>query len=152
MLEAQEKVIREGVVVLAASIQANVLLFQPGPDDLPGELLICLEPEIDPRILAAVAGGIGPLKHKSWPDPARDTIAKYLTAETVRVFGLEVPAEMSRGHKLFCTTTIFRRRSLPDGVLKGRLFPVLVHPARFFAMILPHKHWTESGNALYLNS
>lgn len=152
ILAAQKSVIKHGVVVLGAVIQANNLLFKAGPNDHPGELLLSLDPVIAPETLRAIARELFGLKGKICLDTERAVISRYLTDERIRVVGHDLPAELSRGHGCFCTTTIFRRRSLPAGVLDGQLMPVLVHPTSRFAIVLPHQYWTKEGHKQYTNS
>ncbi len=152
ILAAQKSVIKHGVVVLGACVQANNLLFRAGSDDHPGELLLSLDPTIAPETLRAIAVELFGLKGKLCLDPGSNAISQYLADEMTRVVGHEVPAELNRGYPCFCTTTIFRRRSLPTGVLTGQLMPVLVHPISRYAMVLPHPYWTKEGSEQYSRS
>ncbi len=145
LLASQDSLIKEGIVVLGAVVQANELLFHPGPLDHPGELLICLDPEIPPEDLRDIAHDIYLLKGESWRDQARAEFSNYLGNEMIRVCGLKVPDDISRGHECFCTTTLFCRQSLPEGILSGNLMPVLVHPGSLLAIVLPSRYWTEAG-------
>ncbi len=149
LMDAQETIIEEGVVVLAAVIQANELLFKPGPQDHPGELVLSLDQAIDGQTLAAMAHDLFALKGKECPDEERAEVSNYLANERIRVFGLPVPAQLDRGFRCFCTTTIFRRRSFPAGYLSRKLVPALVHPTSLLAMILPHEYWTPEGRQHY---
>jgi hypothetical protein len=65
------------------------------------------------------------------------SLANHLTNELTRVYGLPIPAEIAGGRTAYCTTTVIRRASLPDGMLTGRAFPILVHPRLKMAMVLP---------------
>lgn len=152
ILAAQKSVIKQGVVVLGACVQANNLLFGAGLDDHPGELLLSFDPAIAPETLRAIAHDLYGIKGKLCLDPGSNAISQYLADEMTRVVGREVPAELNRGHSCFCTTIIFRRRSLPTGVLTGQLMPVLVHPISRYAMVLPHPYWTEEGAEQYSRS
>lgn len=145
----QEKLIAHGIVHLGALVQANEALFNPGPHDLPGELLICLNENLDPDFVSQIAYAVYGLKGQPRPDPDGARLSHYLADELIRVYGYPVPPDITGGLTAHCSTTVFRRRSLPDGYLSGRLFPILVHPETFHATVLPHRYWSPEAREVY---
>ncbi len=135
---------QEGEIVWGSIIQANALLFSPGPHNCPGELLYSLEDSagVDPQYLEEVADRLGELKGTKPDNPALFEIAHYLTDERIRVFGLPVPELLSPGIGCKISTTFFVRKHLPGGVLVGRILPVLVLPRQpHVALPLPERYW-----------
>lgn len=145
--------LKHGVVVWGHIIQANRLLFEPGVDDCPGELIFCLDEQHRGSVqeLADCARQLFSLKGTSPDDPSLMGIAEYLTDEYTRVFGLEVPAAISgHGHRI--SSTFFVRKHMPTGVLRQPLLPLLVLPEEpFVATVLPSKFWSEDFHSFWLD-
>ncbi|MBS0265991.1 MAG: hypothetical protein JSS02_28930, partial [Planctomycetes bacterium] len=87
------RLIREGAVVWGHVVQANGMLFEPGPHDCPGEMVFLLDQKVvDPDFLLQVARKLQSLKHTTPEDPGLRAVADHLTNEQTRRFGLPVPA------------------------------------------------------------
>ena len=138
------QLLSDGVVVWAYLIQANSMLFEKGPWDLPGEVVYCIEDtrRADPLKLQQVARKLGQLKGTQPNTPDLSRIAEYLTDELIRVFGLPVPESISPDLKCRISTTYFVRKHLPLRKLCNPLIPFLVHPTNpFVATSLPARYW-----------
>lgn len=136
-----------GTVVWGHIIQANSLLFQPGADDCPGELVYSLTDaqRVDPDYLGQVAHQLFSLKGTEPADPDLAPIAEYLTNEMIRVFGLAVPKTISANLPCRISTTFFVRKHLPLRRLCTPLLPIVVNPVEpYVAMPLPARYWPQS--------
>lgn len=136
----------EGTVVWGHIIQANSLLFAPGADDCPGELVYSLADtrRVDPEDLGQVAHQLYTLKGTEPEDPELAPIANYLTDEMIRVFGLSVPRTISPNLPCRISTTFFARKHLPQRRLCTSLLPIVVHPREpYVAMPLPSRYWPQ---------
>ncbi len=137
---------RHGRIVWGHVVQANVLLFETGFDDCPGEIVYSLDdPQtVDPDILTEVAEKLFSLKGRTPNAPALAGIADYLTDEFTRVFGLEVPQAISPNLRCHVSSTMFHRRHLPDKRLSASEFPVIVSPdSPHYVLPLPSRYWPE---------
>ena len=146
IFRAQKRILRDGLVVWGHLIQANMLLFKPGPMDHPGEVVYCPERlrRVDPDELATVAHRLGSLKGTSPRDENLRSIADYLTNERIRVFGLEVPRSVSPRLRCMISSVQFRRLHLPAQRLRKGLFPIVVLPeSPRLAIVLPARYWPE---------
>lgn len=150
LLDSQSMLIKRGVVRLGAIIQANTLLFEAGNQDHPAALLVCMDPDISPAELLAIASAA--FAHKGDPQPADPklaSLADHLGKELTRVFGLPVAPSITGGRTAYCSTTILRRASFPDRIVRGRIFPILVDPSTLMAIALPHPYWSAESHAVY---
>lgn len=137
-------VLEGGVVVWGHVIQANQLMFEPGSDNCPGEVVYSFHnPEqVDPEYLLHVARGLFELKGTRPTDPQLAPIADYLTDEMIRVFGLAVPHSISPALPCQISTTFFLRKHLPKGRLCAPILPLVVNrQPPFVALPLPARYW-----------
>lgn len=143
-LSAQRKVFRDGVIVWGHLIQANGGLFVPGQQNLPGEMVYCLQSHgLDPQELGNVATELATLKGTQPTSHALREIADYLTDEMIRVFGLAVPPSISRDGCLISTVQ-FARHHLPNQMLSDSVLPLVVAPqSPHYAFVLPAVYWPE---------
>jgi len=135
---------RDGVVVWGHVIQANQLMFQPGSENCPGEVVYSLAEshQVDPDTLAQVARDLFSLKGTHPNHPELNPIANYLTDEMIRVFGLPVPKVISPTLPCQISTTMFFRKHLPRQRLCSSLLPLVVNPSPpFVALPLPERYW-----------
>lgn len=147
LLDAQETLIKRGVVRMGTLIQVNRLLFKKGDQDHPGELLVCPDADTPPGELLDIASKA--YDRKGAPDPDDPDLAGHLENQLTRVFGMRIAPSITGGRTAYCSTTIFRRESFPDSIIRGRLFPILVDPQTYMAMVLPHPYWTPESHAIY---
>ncbi len=143
---------KTGIVVWGHVIQANEELFTPSPSldsytyDRAGEVVFEVHGGTlgTPLELERVAKELGSLKYSDDLDSELQPWADYLTAETVRVVGWQVPTKLTASTTCFVSTTLFRRSHLPTGVLQQSLLPLVVATKQpYFAMPLPKEYWPQ---------
>jgi hypothetical protein len=142
----RKRILRDGIVVWGAVIQANRMIFTPGPRDVPGEVVYCpdLSRKVNVGVLSAVAGRLFSLKGTTPDDQNLNGIANYLANERIRVFGLPVPHSVSPELPCMISTIFFRRTHLPNRVLSSKMLPIILLPkAPRLAMVLPSKYWPD---------
>lgn len=147
----QRSVFRHGKVVWAHVIQANNVLWDP-PDpthedngDAPGELVFSLDVggRVTPVYLEPLAERLAQTRGQPLGDAELRRIGDYLDAETVRVFGWNVPKQLSPQVPCYISTTMFLRKHLPNARLHHPFLPVVVsHKAPYFVMPLPERFWS----------
>jgi hypothetical protein len=140
-------VFSEGVVVWGQIIQANQLLFSPGADNCPGEVVFSASKRVDSEVelLRDVAISMADLKGTQPENPQAAAVAEYLTDEMIRVFGLKAPDLIGSGIKYRISTTFFVRKHLPNGYLSNGLLPLVVLPREpCYAMPLPSRYWAPA--------
>ena len=145
LFENQDVLFSEGTVVWGRIIQANALLFSPGPEDHPAVVVYSLEEEIDsnPKLIKKVARRMGKLKGKM-TDPDLQKFSDMLKSEHTRKWKVPIPTRISNNIQCFYTTTLVIRKHIPDGYLINGLFPYLVCPEKTnAATILPSRYWSE---------
>jgi len=151
-ISAEKDLKRNGIGVPGTIVQANEQLFSPGDHDHPAELLFSLSPGVDVSALWRLAHEIYALKGKAAADPEEAFFSRYLADELERVRGVKIPARLSLVEQAFVSTTIIYRAHLPGRILKPAIYPVLVSPVSFVAMVLPNKYWTREGRELFERS
>jgi hypothetical protein len=140
---------REGIVVWGHIIQANNLLFSPGPFDCPGEVVYSLDGTnpVDPDELGSIASALFSLKHTKPSDPDLASVANYLTNQMIRVLGKPVPRAISPGLACRISTVYVVRKHLPAPAhsLERSLLPIIVHPKPpHIALVLPSRYWPRA--------
>lgn len=138
-----------GIIVPGTFIQANSMLFEPGDDDHPGELLFSLSADADVIELRQVAESLFMWKGENSPDPEESFFSAYLANELKRVLGVKLSEKICPIPDTYVSTTVFYRDSFPNGVLDSASFPILVSPETFAAVVLPYKFWNSAGHDLY---
>ena len=134
----------EGTVVWGHIVQANQLMFRPGPDNCPGEVVYSLDESrsASPKYLGSLADELYDLKGAYVDDPGLAKIANHLANEQTRVFGLPVPPAISPVVRCRISTTIFFRKHLPGRRLCSPLLPLVVNPQPpYIALPLPERYW-----------
>lgn len=141
--EDRQRVLREGHLVWAAIVQANTMLFDPGPHDHPAEVVYTLDPGQveDPARLLQVAERIYALKETAPEDEELARLAHHLTVETERLFGQPIVPWLSNGMDLELSSVMVHRKHLPSGFLRRSVFPILVAPDPRWVMVLPERYW-----------
>jgi hypothetical protein len=142
----QELLLTEGTVAWGALVQANSILFGPGMSDAPATMIYSAEPaiEVEPERLATIASRLFSLRGFAREDPAEQQYGNMLEKESERAMGIAIPASHAEGLQIFSTTVMIRRCHLPGRILRGKLMPVLMHPASTAVMIVPSEVWPES--------
>lgn len=145
LFDNAQALLREGRVVWGAVVQANKALSEPGPmAGATGEILYDPHGRVPDADLHATARTVLALKGCNFDMPDLASISQYLNDETVRVFGLDLPARLA-AYPLKVSSTWFDRKHLPDGVLAQPLIPVLVSDAHPGAVLpLPAPFWPDN--------
>jgi hypothetical protein len=142
----QRLLLTEGSVGWGAIVQANGILFGPGPSDAPATMIFSTDPaiEADPSLLSNIASNLYALKGGQWPDPEQQRYGDMLADERERAMGIAIPRSLSGDFNIRSTTVIIRRRHLPGRMLIGMRVPILTHPNSNAIMIVPSIMWPES--------
>jgi hypothetical protein len=113
--------VRDGVVVAGAVIQANVELFTPGDDDLPASVLYSADAYYRRNWLELAGWAERLLNWKigaGEPHPQEfNVVVDDLRRERL-TFAQEMPVAAFGGRAVFHTTTMFHRRDLAERVLR----------------------------------
>ena len=139
--EKQETLFRKGRIGWGALVQADDGVFARGEDDLPGVLVYSEDEYFDARPMELAAIGARLLELKAaggTSDLAR--FAQGVRNDTGRPLGLTVPAALS-AKEPFLSSFVAIRAHLPDGILAGAWFPVLIHSSSVVPMIVPSTFW-----------
>jgi hypothetical protein len=139
--EKQETLFRKGRIGWGALVEADEAMFARGDDDLPGVLVYSEDEYFDarPMELAAIGARLLALRAAGGSaDLAR--FAQGVRNDTGRPLGLPVPAALSPKEPML-SSFVAVRAHLPDGVLAGTWFPVLIHPSSVVPMIMPSTFW-----------
>ena len=114
-LDHLESLFIHGIVTWGHVVQANAMLFEDGPVNLPGELVYSLEDRslASPEYLKSVAHYLFELKGTLPDDPQLGAIAEHFTNEHTHVFGLPVPGCISPLIRCRISSTYFVRHHLP---------------------------------------
>jgi len=141
--DKQETVFRKGRIGWGALVEADDGVFVRGEEDLPGVLVYSEDEYFDarPAELAAVGARLAELKAAgaaSNSDASR--FARAVRNDAGRPLGEPVPASLNARQPLLSSFVAIRSH-LPDGLLAGDWFPVLVHPSSAVPMIVPHAFW-----------
>ena len=141
------KVIKNGNIVWGHIVQANVLLFKPGTNDCPASVLFSPDPKevINLSALNYASGCMFNLKNTTPGDEELLQIANTLTDEMSRTFGVKVPQKFCQGFNFYEASTFISRKHLPNGVLSGSVFPLLVSSrSPYYCFPLPSKYWSKN--------
>ncbi|MHC4377086.1 MAG: hypothetical protein ACYS26_10850 [Planctomycetota bacterium] len=144
-MAGERHLMQRGVVVPGAIVQANHLLWEPGEDAHPAELVYCLDPGVALERLPELAHELYELKGTKPDERTPRFIADHLANERTRTRGVRLPLQLAGQKETFTSTTIVYREHLPKGHLDGNRYPVLVCPSSHVALILPHDLWSAEG-------
>lgn len=146
----QKDIWREGKIVWGHIIVANRALWQPGENDLPGEVVYSLDaPDTEAlEKLPKIARALSDAKFSEKPieafPPEEQEIVEHLRNERDRAFGMAVPPSFSQGLRCFTSTFWAHRAHLPEKALGGRLLPLLVLVKKVHdVLIIPGKFWPD---------
>ena len=146
VFENQWKLFKDGRIVWAHIVQANVQLFEPGTSDCPASVVFCPDDAINVGVdvLSYAARSMFALKGTLPKDPELLKIAKKVTDEYTRTFGVSVPERFSSGFELYEATTFVSRKHLPNRILSGSLFPMLIACRKpYYSLPLPSRYWPK---------
>ena len=140
----RRRMLRTGIVVWGAFVQANSRMSVRGVGDSPGEVIYCPDPLaiFDPDWLLGVAGELSTTKDEVGLPPDLEPIGEYLAEDSTRAFGRIVPRSVVGDRELALSTVLIFRRHVPGKRLCHPLVPLLVaaEPPRI-GMIVPQRFW-----------
>ncbi len=147
IFKLQSRLLKEGRVVWGHIVQANTLLFEPGPHDCPASVLLSHDPRADgcPDKLQQTSQAIFRLKGTTPADPILAEFARVITDEMERHWQ-HVPTQVSGLSETYNVALMFFRKHLPIGYLPpvGLPYPVLTIPGEKSALIVPGRYWPEA--------
>jgi hypothetical protein len=148
--------------VLAIVLTANPALHATPNDtetfDAPAAVLFAPDLSVDRAadLLRRIALRLGQPEDNS----AATTVEEQRVAEDAASFWdalgdgfpmrVEVPASLTEGHLVYCTSLMIARRDIPLGHLRSFWLPLLVDaPNCPFALVAPLSYWDESLRRLW---
>ncbi|MCP4695128.1 MAG: hypothetical protein GY859_44280, partial [Desulfobacterales bacterium] len=140
----QNLLMNRGRVVWGHIIQANELLFKPGPHDCPAAVVFSLDPWYENNLarLESIAHDLYNLKAEKKGDREIDFFADVLRDEGTPMFSTVIPKAITGKIPVFYTTIVVHRKHLPVNYLNSVWFPLLINPIKTVAaMILPARYW-----------
>ena len=140
--EKQETLFRKGRIGWGALVEADDGVFAPGGDDLPGVLVYSEDDYFDarPAELAAIGARLMELRTAGGTGSELARFAQNVRNDSGRPLGVAVPASLSAREPML-SSFVAVRAHLPEGVLAGSWFPVLIHPSSVVPMIMPSTFW-----------
>jgi hypothetical protein len=144
--ENRNDLLKHGQVVWGHIVQANVALFSSGLFDSAANIVFPSDPSvvIDPAELAEVAERLFELKDTVPGDRQLATLAKHLSDEFDRAFGMPVPNSLSPKFQSLMSSSVVARRHLPQRRLCFPLLPIIVSPRTpKTIMPLPSRYWPD---------
>ncbi len=141
----QEPLLDFGRVVWARIVQANMNIFEDGPEDHPCATLFFDRPGPIESLdaLDKLAGKIFSLKGSTEQAP-RDLrrVVEVITDELSTELNLALPLSATGGETIYYTSTMLFRDHLPGRRLVSSWFPYVVLPERTPAsIVLPERFW-----------
>ena len=144
--EKQETVFRKGRIGWGALVEADDGVFVRGDDDRSGLLVYSEDQYFDarPAELAAIGARLAALKTAGGVGASElGRFAQFVRNDAGRPLGVPVPTSLSAKQPTLSSFVAIRSH-LPDGLLAGDWFPVLVHPSSDVPMIVPHAFWPDA--------
>jgi hypothetical protein len=142
----QERLLREGEIVLGRMIVANAALLRPGPFDHGALLVLARDPALEraPDALAEIARDLAQLRDaEDQANPHAASFGKHLRAEHRRTRRAKIHPSLTEGWHAERTDVVVGRAHLPDGVLHDAPIPVLVLEELEPVMIVPSPAWAD---------
>ena len=138
---------KSGRVVWGHLVQANGRLFQSGTNDAPGEIVYCVDYKRPVHLLelSHIASRCYKLKHGERRNEQEHFVGNHLENEYTRVFGLDIPATISRNLPCTLSTVQICRHHLPNGRLTKTWFSLFMdEEPPYSVMILPSRYWPQA--------
>ena len=140
----QKQILRDGHVHWAAIVQANSLLFLPGPVDSGAQVVYAPDNDLPLEALRQIASRLFSFKTRPPADPVLARIGQMLARETERALDWPVPPTLTGGRRVITTIVMIHRAFVPGGMLGMNHFPIIADPQTSLALLLPSKFWPES--------
>jgi hypothetical protein len=142
----QDLLLSEGTVVWGALVQANTLLFRPGPHDSPGIVIHTTEPHFHDDLvrLSASAKKLFALKDGGGKTPAEKAFGSKLADDLSSFLAEAIPKSIGGESTILANTAMFHRKHLPGGVLSCGFFPLFIHPNTTAVSVVPARYWDSN--------
>ena len=148
--EEYEFLLEHGRVVWGSIVQANKHLWKPS-DVMTGSTLIYSHEGVDDlsrQKLRETSGRLYDLKNAPPAnDPQERAYQVMLIDEMDRALGMPVPATLSDGLDAISTSVMVPRTHMEGQMLALKQLPLLVHPEKRTAVIVPSAFWDEGFRA-----
>jgi len=147
IINEQWAIRRTGKIIYGALVQANNLLFEPGTQNSPGNMIYSHDPyyKAHPHELLRLASGLFSFKgDKGLSDETLQAIADILENEMDRNLYSELPLEYTNGRKVIMTGTMFERTHLPNGYIQSSIMPIIASIWAHETVMLPVHYWPAS--------
>jgi hypothetical protein len=141
--DKQETLFRKGRIGWGALVEADDGVFAQGDDDLPGVLVYSEDEYFDARPAELAAIGARLLELKSAGAVGAFELSRFaqlVRNDSGRPLGVAVPAALSAKEPMLSSFVAIRSH-LPEGILAGAWFPVLIHSSSVVPMIVPSTFW-----------
>jgi hypothetical protein len=150
----QDLLMSEGTVVWGALVQANTLLFRPGPHDSPGIVIHTTEPHLHDDLvrLSAVAKKLFALKDGGGKTSAEKAFGSKLADDLASFLAEAVPKTLGGESPILANTAMFHRKHLPNGILSCGFFPLFIHPTTTAIFVVPARYWDNNLLDVWVNS
>lgn len=135
---------RKGFVTMGVIVQANVMLWEPGPHDSAAQVLYAAAPweeDVSEPLLEAIARECMGLRRATWRDPALARIGALLDAENTWTIGERIPDVLAFGANVRTGATLVPRSFLPLGYLSTGLLPLFVSKDVDYVLPVPWTVW-----------
>jgi hypothetical protein len=142
--------LQRGKVVWGSIVQANNLLFSPGPLTHPALIAFATSDAFDaePQRLRDISGWVFSLKHTTPSDPLELKLAQLVTDELDRG-GFVVPGDLIGGVEIRGSALLVYREHIPGGFLRSGILPLLISDSIPAVMIVPSEYWPPELVALW---
>ena len=141
--QSQRQILRDGRARWAAIVQANALLFRPGLETCPSQIVYSPDNSVPLPELMRIAGETFALKDTKPVDPAARRIADMLTDERERALDWPLPRNLTNGRNVVTTVAMIQRDQVPGGFLGMNYFPIVADPTTSMALLIPSEFWPE---------
>lgn len=142
--EHYDRLLKRSQVVWGCVAQVNMGMFMSGPIDLPGVTVYSTDAYFDdhPQDLRLIGHACFQFKNTAPVDADFERVAGRLTDEFDQTVRMALPRKLVDGREVFLAATMFHRKRLPDGILHGSPFPLLIAPTLTEVnMVLPLAFW-----------
>jgi len=127
----------------AVVIQANKLLWLPGPVDTGAQVIYAPDDDVALESLRQIGRRTYELKGARTSDAALQRIGDMLVRETERALDWQIPTTLTGGRRIITTIVMIPRTSVPGGYLTLNWFPIIADPATSLALLVPSRFWPE---------
>lgn len=149
LFESQSRIVRHGTVGWGGVIQANKVLFEVGPQDAPLQVIYAQKSDASLRDTCEAAGRAGGLKGTQPMHGEEARLARVLTNEHARVFGMSVPESVSGPVEMRTSAMYLCRKHVPGEFLVQGWFPILYEEKTGMALIVPQSYWPDELTSVW---